>query len=661
MQQLLRVAIYARVSSEHQAGEDTIASQIAALEARVSADGLVVPAAQRFADDGFSGATLARPALEQLRDLAAAGGLDRVYVHAPDRLARRYAYQVLLVDELRRAGVEIMFLNRPIGTSAEDDLLLQVQGMVAEYEQAKILERSRRGKRHAALAGSVNVFGKAPYGYRYVSKRDGGGVARFEIVEEQAQVVRQIFEWVARDRLGTREVCRRLHRQKCSTCEGKPIWNRATVWRLLKNPAYRGEAAFGKSRPEPRSPRLRPMRGRAEQPRRARKQVGMPAAEWIRVPVPPIVDPVVFDAVQEQLCENRRRSREHADGARHLLQGLLVCGSCGYAYCGTCSSARSAGGELRHYTYYRCSGSDARGPDGQRACANTQLRVDVLDAAVWREVEHVLRDPARIALEYERRLEAARRGGAGGLDLAAVEMQLSKLRRGMGRLIDGYAEGLIERAEFEPRMAGFRQRIQAWEAQARTLRDDAAQRHTLSLLIGRLEDFARRVHEGMSDVDWHKRRELIRLVVKRVEIDHAHINVVLRIDPLPSRSGSPDAETFSQDCRGRAGARACPPDRGRHADRSDGRPRPGVAVRGSLAAVSPGADPGAPGDRDQPRGPRRLARHGNPRDRTRGAAPARDSARLGAAVRRRDHDTVGEVPSSHACGGNHEPSSGADW
>src|SRR3954470_18640797 len=156
-------------------------------------------------------------AREQLRDLAAGGGLDRVYVYSPDRLARRYAYQVLLVDELQRAGVEIVFLNRPIGTSAEDDLLLQVQGMVAEYERAQILERSRRGKRHAALAGSANVFSTAPYGYRYIGKRDGGAVARFEIVEEQAQVLRQIFGWVGRDRLSIGEVCRRLYRQECPT------------------------------------------------------------------------------------------------------------------------------------------------------------------------------------------------------------------------------------------------------------------------------------------------------------------------------------------------------------------------------------------------------------------------------------------------------------
>ncbi len=110
--------------------------------------------------------TLIRPALERLRDLAAIGAIDRLYVHSPDRLARKYAYQVLLLDEFQRCGVEVVFLNHPLGKTPGEDLLLQVQGMVAEFERAKILERSRRGKLHAARQGSVNVLSGAPYGSR---------------------------------------------------------------------------------------------------------------------------------------------------------------------------------------------------------------------------------------------------------------------------------------------------------------------------------------------------------------------------------------------------------------------------------------------------------------------------------------------------------------
>ena len=178
---VVQAALYARVSSEQQADAHTIASQVAALRERVTADGIGVPPEREFLDAGYSGATLVRPALERLRDLTAAGGLDRLYVHSPDRLARKYAYQVLLLDEWQRAGVEVVFLNRAVGTTPEDELLVQVQGMVAEYERAKILERSRRGKRHAAHGGSVNVLSGAPYGYRYIPKTEGGGQARYEI------------------------------------------------------------------------------------------------------------------------------------------------------------------------------------------------------------------------------------------------------------------------------------------------------------------------------------------------------------------------------------------------------------------------------------------------------------------------------------------------
>jgi len=229
--------MYARVSTDQQAVAQTVASQVAALRERVVTDGLVVPEAMQFLDEGYSGATLVRPALERLRDVVAAGAVDRLYVHSPDRLARKYAYQVLLVEEFRRAGVEVIFLNRALGQNPEDDLLLQVQGMIAEYERAKIIERHRRGKRHAARAGAVNVLSGAPYGYRYVSKYAGGGQARYDIVPEEARVVRHVFDWIARDRLTIGEVCRRLTQAGEVTRTGKTVWDRSAVWGMLKNPA----------------------------------------------------------------------------------------------------------------------------------------------------------------------------------------------------------------------------------------------------------------------------------------------------------------------------------------------------------------------------------------------------------------------------------------
>ena len=305
----LQAAIYARVSSERQAETHTIASQLAALRARVAQDGLVLSEEVQFIDEGYSGATLVRPGLERMRDLAAAGALDRLYVHSPDRLARKYAYQVLLLDELHRAGVEVVFLNRELGRTPEDDLLLQVQGMMAEYERAKIIERHRRGKLHRARAGSVNVLGGAPYGYRYITKVAGGGQARYEIVADEAHVVRQVFEWVGVHRLSIGAVCRRLNHAGERTCTGKTTWDRSVVWAMLKNPAYMGQAAFGKTHVVPRHPPLRPHRRR-----------------------------------RDQLRENRAHARQRLRGVKYLLQGLICCKRCGYAYYGKAISFKAAKG-----------------------------------------------------------------------------------------------------------------------------------------------------------------------------------------------------------------------------------------------------------------------------------------------------------------------------
>jgi site-specific DNA recombinase len=195
----LRVALYGRVSGDQQEKEDTIASQLEAVTQRIASDGLECNPKLRFVDDGYSGYILARRGLERLRDQAAAGVIDHLYVLDPDRFSRKYAYQVLIFEELTRCGIEIIFLCNPLGRRPEENLLLQVQGIIAEYERARIMERCRRGKQYAARHGSVNVLGGAPYGYRYIGKHEAGGEARYQVVAEEARVVRKIFEWIGQE------------------------------------------------------------------------------------------------------------------------------------------------------------------------------------------------------------------------------------------------------------------------------------------------------------------------------------------------------------------------------------------------------------------------------------------------------------------------------
>jgi len=539
-----QVALYARVSSDQQNEARTIESQIADLRTRIAAAGGALQAELEFVDNGYSGATLIRPALERLRDVAAAGGIDQLYVHCPDRLARNYAHQVLLLEEFIRAGVEVIFFNREVGQTPEDQLLLQVQGMIAEYERAKILERSRRGKRHGAQEGRVSVLGGAPYGYRYVTKQEGAGEASFEVVWEEARVVRQVFAWVGRDRCSIGEVRRRLEAAKERTRTGKTVWDRATIGGMLHNPAYKGEAAFGKTVVEPLRPRLRAQRGRPLQPKHAYSHQDVPAERWMHIPVPALVDAALFDAVQEQLQENRKRARVPGRGAKYLLQGLLVCACCGYAYYGKALSPSARKYHERSYAYYRCIGSDAYRFGGVRLCWNKQLRTDLVEQAVWEEVCRLLEQ------EYRRRLLQQEQPPD---ELGSLQARMGRLRQGIARIIDSYADGLIDKEEFEPRIARMRERLQQIEAQAQQITDEASLERELTLILGRLDEFASRVKNGLHEADWSTRRDIIRALVKRVEIDLEQVRVVFRVNPpqAPQPPSEKDAQSL-QHCRGRS-------------------------------------------------------------------------------------------------------------
>ena len=548
-----RAAFYARVSSEAQARDHTIDSQVAALRERIMADGATCAPDNGYIDAGHSGSSLVRPALERLRDAVAAGDIDRVYLLAPDRLARRHAHQALLMEEFRRAGVEVIFLNRPIGAGPEDDLLLQIQGVIAEYERAQILERSRRGRRHAAQSGSVSALAGAPYGYRYVTRDRGGGIARFEIVPAEARFVRLIFAWVGLDRLSLREVCRRLQQAGCRTRSGTTRWWASTLHGMVENPAYTGTAMYGRFHAVEPKPRLRPIRNHPIHSSRPTTRVPVPSKDWVAVPVPAIVDPAVAEAARAQLEENRRRKREQTRGLGWLLQGLVVCRRCGYAYYGKATPGLAE----RHrpgafgYGAYRCIGSDGHRFDGQAVCTNRPVRSDRLERLVWANVEAVLNEPQRVAHEYRRRLTELASDDPVDGDVGEIERRIGALRRGVGRLIDGYADGVIDRAEFEPRVADLRIRIAQLEEHRAALAAAVEARRDLTLVIGRLGDFSTSVRENLDLLDWAARRAVIRLMVRRIEIDEGQVEIVFRIPPPPSGGTGGDRKPqLTQRCTG---------------------------------------------------------------------------------------------------------------
>ena len=294
-------AIYARVSSERQRQAETIHSQLAALRELAARRGLLVVDDLVFEDDGFSGATLIRPALERLRDRAAEGAFEVLLCHAPDRLARRYAYQVLLLEELGRAGVEVMFAKEPERSGTpEDELLRQFQGMISEYERAQIAERTRRGTLHRARAGAVAVLSRAPYGYRYVRKSEHAD-AYLEIDEPQAQVVREIFDRYARPGESVGQIARWLSERGVPTRTGAAGRSQSTIWTMLRNPAYAGWAAYGKTRMVQRRARVtRTTRQRGER-HGGQACERVDPEQWIHIPVPALIDEDTFALAQQHL------------------------------------------------------------------------------------------------------------------------------------------------------------------------------------------------------------------------------------------------------------------------------------------------------------------------------------------------------------------------
>ncbi len=543
---VIQAAIYARVSSEQQAAAHTIESQLAALAERARSDGTPVPAERQFADDGFSGATLVRPALDRLRDLAATGTVNRIYVHSPDRLARKYAYQVLLIDEWRRAGVEVVFLNRPLGQSPEDDLLLQVQGIVAEYERAKIMERSRRGKKHAAQRGSLNVMSCAPFGYRYVSVHEGGGEARFEPIPEQARVVRQVFEWIAQDRCSLRDICRHLQEAGERTRSGKTIWSRQAVWHILQNPAYYGKAAFGKTRMMPRTNGTRPSRGRPAEPRKAHVPEPSDQKDWIFVPVPPLIEPALYHAAQRQLNENCKRARPGTRPPRYLLQGLLACAECRYAYYGKTTRQRGAGGRLKDFIYYRRAGTDGYRFGGERVCNNRQLQGEFVETSVWAEVCRLLMNPQKLEQEHQQTL--AIDSSSENFDM--LKSQLVKLQRGMERLIDSYSEGAIDKEQFMPRLDRTKHRIEELESRIHATNKGTDRQQELRFVVDHFKKLAVHLGTNIENADFHRRREIIRSLVERIEIARTIISIVFRMPAGRAVSAqNPIMVTLSRPCQ----------------------------------------------------------------------------------------------------------------
>jgi site-specific DNA recombinase len=516
----LRIAaIYARVSSEKQKDENTIASQTSALIEFAVNKGFEVSKDRIIEDEGFSGASLVRPGLEKLRDLAAEGQIQAVLIHSPDRLSRKYAYQVLLMEELARNGVETVFLKAPQTATPEDQLLVQFQGMIAEYERAQILERSRRGKRHRAQQGQVSVLSGAPYGYRYVRKTDDSA-AYYEIIEEEATIVRMVYEHYTVGGLSIGAITRLLNERGIPTRKKITRWERSVTWAMLRNPAYKGTAYFGKTKITPRQKITRPIRLRGGIANRNSAGHERPQSEWIAIPVPAIITEETFAQAEELLRSNKGRAPRRTI-APSVVQGLVSCKKCGYALSRT--STRSS---ARMIHYYRCLGSDSWRHLGGVVCNSRPVRQDVLDEVVWREIIKLLESPTLIEEELERRLVAAKDAAPSKRREETLNREVVRIQKSIERLTTAYQEDLLSLDELRQRLPALRQREAANRSELQSISEQSASRAAYLRLAQTLTVFLERLRESADTLNVEERQRIVRLLVKEVLV--ADDTIVIR-------------------------------------------------------------------------------------------------------------------------------------
>jgi len=508
----MSVAIYARVSSDRQREEGTIASQVQQLKDFASAQGQCPEERHIYLDDGRSGYYLDRPGLDALRDAARDGLVDTVLVQDPDRLSRKYAYQVLLLEEFARWQVTVRFLRSPPAESPEQRLLVQMQGVIAEYERARITERTRRGRLFLARQGRP-VSGRVPYGYRRV-RPDRDQLPSMEVDPQTAEIVQQIFHWYAVDRLSDRQIS--VHLTNMGTPprrrHGHTYWHPGSVRTILMNDAYLGTWYANRYKNESRGGRMSP------------RQVMRPRDQWIPIPIPALVSPELFSKAQ-QIRESgiHKGPRSLKNPESHLLRRLVVCGHCNRKM----SSVISHGG--RHL-YYWCRGSDPQFVRPRRSyCPHPTIAARQLDELLWSDVVSLLQDPQLLLAAWREQHQIPADGSLSAEQIKGLKRQIRDGERQLERLLDAYQSGVIELEELTSRQHTIEQRLENAQSKLEELSRRTEPGLSLRDLERNIEEICRRLSGQLKGMGMRRRIKLCRDLIDKVVVKNHDIQIYYKL------------------------------------------------------------------------------------------------------------------------------------
>ncbi|HEV2663808.1 MAG TPA: recombinase family protein [Blastocatellia bacterium] len=511
-------ALYARVSSDRQHQQGTIASQLAALEQFARERDYQVAPQHVFQDDGYSGANLDRPALDRLRKAVLAGEIEAIIALSPDRLARHFPYQYVLVEELQQAGCRVIFTQaRPgmeglkaLGEKPEERMLEQMKSVFAEYERAQIAERCRRGRLHRARQGEI-WLARAPYGYSYAPRTETCS-GKLVINEEEAAVVRMIYSWLVDEQLPTYQIIKRLNQSGVRTRSGNERWAAATIGGIFRNPVYAGTYYYNCR--QKAEVKISARAGDRQPKTRASWQTRRPKEEWIGISVPAIIARQTWDQAQEQRRVNRERAPRNNKRHEYLLRGLLVCGCC---------QVRMYGVSNHGVRRYQCSRKETLRVSPE-PCPNRTLSAAQIEEMVWQSVSELLRDPKLLVEQYQLRAQTFDETPA-KQEQRRLARKLLALKREEERLIDAYQAGIVDLNILKERRARIAEEVSRLETRQMALEAQIEQQEQQQSLLNSLEEFTRSIQGSLDNPSFETKQKILRLVVDKIEFKEDEIGI----------------------------------------------------------------------------------------------------------------------------------------
>jgi site-specific DNA recombinase len=525
----MKTAIYVRVSTNRQTQAQTIEQQLERLRRHLDLQSESLSADNIYRDDGYSGANLNRPGLDRLRDRVKAGVLDRVLLTSPDRLARNYVHQMVLIEEWERCGCKVEFLDRPMSQDPHDQLLLQIRGAVAEYERVLIAERMRRGRQMKLKAGALLPWTIPPYGYRSAPDRprDPSGV---QIEPVEGAIVRELFARYLEDKGTLLSLAKHLLQLSLPSPRGNQRWSAASIRGLLINPVYTGKLYIGRSRSRPA--RIR-RSGTHPLGNPAHGQDPTPADTWILIgSVPTLVSQEDFERVQMKFALNKKQATRNNKSHCYLLRALVSCGACQSA-----CIARTTTGGLRYYIC-RCQAQPIYSQHDQR-CRSRCVPAQQLDVLVWEDLCQLITQPDYI-------IDALQRAGGGEWLPQQLQSRKQTLRKAqiaisqqLERLTEAYLMAIIPLQEYQRRRLELEEKCQALEAQTKELEAQVDRQAELVQLSSSIEDFCRRIHAGLANATFDQKRAMVELLIDRVLVANGEVEIRYVVPTHPSSEKVP--------------------------------------------------------------------------------------------------------------------------